>query len=37
MIDFALEAERREGKTPQEATLEEMDDLWNEAKSGEKP
>src|SRR6476659_6431094 len=33
-IERALE---ERGKTPQEATLEEMDDLWNEAKSGEKP
>ena len=33
-IERALE---ERGKTPQEATLEEMDDLWNEAKSAEKP
>jgi len=25
------------GKTPQEATLQEMDDLWNEAKAAERP
>ena len=31
-IERALE---ERGKTPQEATLEEMDDLWNEAKSAE--
>jgi nucleoside triphosphate diphosphatase len=33
-IERALE---ERGKTPQEATLEEMDDLWNEAKSAENP
>ena len=30
-----LKALEERGKTPQEATLEEMDDLWNEAKSAE--
>ena len=25
------------GKTPEEATLEEMDNLWNEAKAAERP
>jgi uncharacterized protein YabN with tetrapyrrole methylase and pyrophosphatase domain len=25
------------GKTPEEATIEEMEDLWNEAKAAERP
>ena len=33
-IELAL---RELGKTPQEATLEEMDNLWNEAKAAERP
>jgi ATP diphosphatase len=33
---FIEEQLRSQGRTPDQATLEEMDSLWNQAKSGEK-